>query len=422
MLDQRWREIVARHSRETALYETATDRSWTFTGLATAADAEPSSAETGPTYPTGHGIDFILAVLRAWRAERVCCPLEPGHPAPDIPPPPAGIAHLKLTSGTTGTAKCVAFTAAQLAADADAIVATMGLRSDWPNLGVLSLAHSYGFSNLVLPLLLHGIPLVLVPSPLPAMVLAAARASGHGSFTLAAVPAMWRAWHEAVAIPPGVRLAVSAGAPLPLALESAVFAAHGLKLHNFLGASECGGIAYDAGRTPRTDASFVGHPLRGVKLGRTDEGCLEVTGPAVGETYWPQPDDRLRAGQYRTGDLVEFAPDGGVFLRGRADDLINVAGRKVAPEAIELVLRQHAGVRECLVLGVPSDEQRGESVAAIVEADPSLTPAALREFALARLPAWQVPRQWRLVETLTPNGRGKLSRAEWRARLINNKS
>jgi len=35
----------------------------------------------------------------------------------------------------------------KLAADAENIVATMGLRADWPNLGVISLAHSYGFSN-----------------------------------------------------------------------------------------------------------------------------------------------------------------------------------------------------------------------------------------------------------------------------------
>ncbi len=422
MLDQRWRKIASAHSGEIALHDAATARTWTFGELLATADAEPQMTEAGPVYPTGNGVEFILTLLRAWRAGRVACPLELGQTAPDLPPLPADIAHLKLTSGTTGTAKCVAFTAAQLAADPDAIVATMGLRPDWPNLGVISLAHSYGFSNLVLPLLLHGIPLVLVPAPLPAMVLAAARASGYGAFTLAAVPAMWRAWHEAAAIPTGVRLAISAGAPLALALESAVFAASGLKLHNFLGASECGGIAYDAGTTPRSDASFVGHPLHGVKLGRTDEGCLEVSGPSVGETYWPHPDGRLGAGHYRTGDLVEFAPDGGLFLRGRADDLINVAGRKVAPEAIELVLRQHADVRECLVLGVPSDEQRGEAVAAIVEADPSLTATTLREFALARLPAWQVPRHWRLVEALAANGRGKLSRTEWRARLVNNNS
>ena len=90
----------------------------------------------------------------------------------------------------------------------------MGLRADWPNLGVISLAHSYGFSNLVLPLLLHGIPLILAPAPLPEIIRRAAE--NEQSITLAAVPAMWRAWHEAGAIPQNVRLAISAGAPLPL--------------------------------------------------------------------------------------------------------------------------------------------------------------------------------------------------------------
>ena len=121
----------------------------------------------------------------------------------------------------------------------------MGLRPDWPNLGVISLAHSYGFSNLVLPLLLHGIPLILAPAPLPEII---RRAAGRKcAVTLAAVPALWRAWHEAAGIPAQVRLAISAGAPLPLNLEQSVFAAGGIKIHNFYGASECGGIAYDSG-------------------------------------------------------------------------------------------------------------------------------------------------------------------------------
>ena len=160
----------------------------------------------------------------------------------------------------------MAFTAEQLAADAENIVATMGLRPDWPNLGVISMAHSYGFSNLVLPLLLHGIPLILAPAPLPEIVRRAAET--EPAITLAAVPAMWRAWHEADAIPPNVRLAISAGAPLPLNLEQAVFKTRGLKIHNFLGSSECGGIAYDAGETPRTDAACVGAPMRNVNLVR----------------------------------------------------------------------------------------------------------------------------------------------------------
>ncbi len=149
------------------------------------------------------------------------CPLEPGQSPPEISAPPKNCAHLKSTSATGGTARFVAFTAEQLVADAENIVATMGLRADWPNLGVISLAHSYGFSNLVLPLLLHGIPLILAPAPLPEIIRRAAE--NESAITLAAVPAMWRAWHEAKAIPQNVRLAISAGAPLPVASGAGSF-------------------------------------------------------------------------------------------------------------------------------------------------------------------------------------------------------
>ena len=42
----------------------------------------------------------------------------------------------------------------------------------------------------------------------------------------------------------------------------------------------------------------------------------------------------------------------------------------------------------------------------------------LKQFLLARLPAWQVPRKWWLVDSLSANQRGKLSRAEWRKRFM----
>jgi acyl-coenzyme A synthetase/AMP-(fatty) acid ligase len=284
---------------------------------------------------------------------------------------------------------------------------------------VISLAHSYGFSNLVLPLLLHGIPLVLVNSPLPEAIRRAAAVVPFA--TLPAVPALWCAWRDADAIPRNIRLAISAGAPLPLALEQDVFAKTGFKIHNFYGATECGGIAYDRSSSPRTDATCVGAPMENVQLSINPDGCLEVRGPAVGQTYWPDAAPNLGLGCYRTSDLAEI-DEGRVFLRGRATDQINVAGRKVLPGTIEGVLLKHPDVRDCLVFGAPSPEAgRGETVVACVllksGAIDGLEAAALKQFLLGHLPAWQVPREWRFVESLAPNERGKLSRAEWRARL-----
>jgi long-chain acyl-CoA synthetase len=413
MLYERWCEIASDRRNERAVRDPGAERWWTFAELKAANERLPEE-DGWMVRPRGTGVEFVLAVLAGWRRGKVVCPLEPGQVAPLVARPPPGCVHLKLTSATTGVPRLVAFTGAQLAADAENIVATMGLRSDWPNLGCISMAHSYGFSNLVLPLLLHGIPLHLVHSPLPETVRRAA--ASETALTLAAVPALWRAWHEAGAIPSSVRLAISAGAPLPLELEQAVFKGSGLKIHNFLGATECGGIAYDASESPRTEAACVGWPMVNVSLSVEESGCLTVQGASVGETYWPDPAMELGGGRFQTSDLVDLRR-GQVYWMGRASDLINVAGRKVSPATIEQALLRHPAVRECVVFGVPGAEvERGEIIVACAATQPAATVAGLRDFALAQLANWQVPREWWLVDSLPVNARGKISRAEWRQR------
>jgi acyl-CoA synthetase (AMP-forming)/AMP-acid ligase II len=416
MLFERWCQIARTRQDQIALRDLAAGERWSFGQLASAAETDATAG--GPiAFPHGVSADFIFGVLRGWRSGQVVCPLEPDQTAPSMCGPlPAGIVHLKTTSATTGTPQLVAFTAAQLLADAENIVATMGLRPEWPNLGLISLAHSYGFSNLVLPLLLHGVPLTLAGAGLPEAVRRAA-ATGE-EFTLAAVPALWQAWHDAGAIPPNIRLAISAGAPLPLALEQSVFARDALKIHNFYGSSECGGIAYDPTAVPRADGSCAGAPLRGVEVCVAQDGCLEVRSSAVAQTYWPEPNPNLGAGVFHTSDLAELS-GGLVYLRGRSSDQINVAGRKVSPEAIERILATHPRLRHCLAFGVPSGVPgRGETIVACVEACGQVTSGALREFLRTKLPEWQVPRQWWFVDSLSANHRGKLSRADWRKRYL----
>jgi acyl-CoA synthetase (AMP-forming)/AMP-acid ligase II len=409
MLYERWRKISAERRNEIALSDFASGQRWTFAGLFKAGEKEIiAPAET--IFPQGHSPEFIFSLLAAWRGNKMVCPLEPGQLPPMISAPPKNCIHFKSTSATGGSARFVAFTAEQLMADAENIVATMGLRTDWPNIGVISLAHSYGFSNLILPLLLHGIPLILAPAPLPEIIRRAAK--NENFITLAAVPAMWRAWYEAKAIPQNVRLAISAGAPLPVNLEQEVFKTRGVKIHNFLGSSECGGIAYDAGETPRTDAALAGSPMQNVNCSLNDEGCLIVRSRAVAETYWPEKSGLLGGGIFQTSDLAELK-NGLVFLRGRLGDQINVAGRKVSPETVERALLAHPQVRECLVFGMPSRAaERTEIIVTVLVS--SAMESELKSFLLQTLSAWQVPREWRFVASLAANARGKISRAEWR--------
>jgi acyl-coenzyme A synthetase/AMP-(fatty) acid ligase len=419
MLYERWQQVVQERRNEIALRDLASERSWTFAQLDEAA-ANPLPGNPAMIYPQGNSPEFIIAVLRGWRSRVVVCPLEAHHQPLEVAPPLRPCCHLKTTPASTGVPRAVAFTEEQLIADAANIVTTMGLRPDWPNLGVISLAYSYGFSNLVLPLLLHGIPLFLVASPLPVALRCAAHA--HWNLTVAAVPALWHAWHKAGAILRNVRLAISAGAPLPLTLERAVFEEHGVKLHNFYGSTECGAIAYDATPVPRTDEFSVGRPMKNVEVEISANGALRVRSRAVGETYWPEPEAALGGGTFQTCDLAELK-DGEIFLRGRTDDHINVAGRKVSPTIIEQALQEHEAVAECAVFGVPSgNADRIDLIVACVAADRPIAKDELKQFLLQKLPGWQVPREWWFVDSLGSGGDGKISRAQWRRNFLENRA
>jgi acyl-coenzyme A synthetase/AMP-(fatty) acid ligase len=159
-----------------------------------------------------------------------------------------------------------------------------------------------------------------------------------------------------------------------------------------------------------------------VKVEIGGNGALVVRSRAVGETYWPEPEPALGGGIFRTCDLAEIK-DGEICLRGRTDDHINVAGRKVSPTIIEQALREHEAVAECVVFGVPSGNvDRMDLIVACVAADRPSSKDELKQFLLQKLPAWQVPREWWFVESIGSNGAGKPSRAKWRRDFLENRA
>jgi long-chain acyl-CoA synthetase len=416
VLYELWRQTAADCKNEVALVDLKLGRSWTFSQLAGEADQLPEPSRE-IVFVSGSGSQFILQLLQCWRWKRIACPLEPGQAPPTVSTLPPGTVHLKVTSATSGPPKIIAFAPSQLLADVRNIASTMGLRRDWPNLGTISLAHSYGFSNLVLPLLLLGIPLILLPAPFPELLRQAIM--GWNAVTIAAVPALWRTWFDAAVLSPKIQLAISAGAPLPLSLEQQVYQNCGIKIRNFYGSSECGGIAYDRSSQPRSESNLAGNALENVQLSLSPEGLLIVQSEAVALGYLP-PDASIQDGSFYSSDLAELR-GGNVYLQGRIGDLINVAGRKVAPELIESVLRQHPAVEECVVFGVPDAEERTEKIVACLSTKRDITEKELKLALSEHLPGWQIPRQFWFTH-LQVNARGKVSRAEWKRLFLEEQS
>jgi long-chain acyl-CoA synthetase len=326
----------------------------------------------------------------------------------------SGADMLKVTSGTTSEPRAICFSAGQLLADYENIRRTMGLRESDLNYGVASFAHSYGFSNLITPLLCDGMALVVSSDLIPRAIIEGLRSTKATVFP--GVPALFRSLAEFSLSLTNLRLCISAGAPLPGAVAKAFFERWSCKIHSLYGASECGGICYDRTGTIDTRPNYVGQPLDGVRLTVETEGPSQVwvRSLAVGSGYWPSAEDvNFAGGAFRPADLLERSGEGFVLV-GRTSELINVAGRKLNPSEVEKVLKTSPNVREAVVLGLPASA-RGEEVVACIQGE--VTEAELRRLCARNLAAWQVPRRWFFFEQIPINVRGKISRTDLRARL-----
>ena len=105
---------------------------------------------------------------------------------------------------------------------------------------------------------------------------------------------------------------------------------------------------------------------RGARRARWARSCVKLPlPPACLPTLW-NADERFREsyldefpGYYKTADAGFKDEDGYVFVMGRTDDIINVAGHRLSTGGMEEVLASHPDVAECAVIGI-KDELKGE--------------------------------------------------------------
>jgi len=321
---------------------------------------------------------------------------------------------LKLTSGTTAAPRAIRFRSEQLLADCLQICETMGIGADDLNFGVIPLSHSYGFSNLVTPLLVRGVAMVLSRDRMPRAVLDDLATSGATVFP--GMPVFYQAFCEMENRPPlpKLRLCISAGAPLSLEVAQKFREKFQHSIHSFYGSSECGGICYD--REARLEEpGFVGPPMAGMKVEMLEPNApasrIRIQSAAAGDGYFPEPDaEKLGNGFFAPDDLLSRSGDG-FRIVGRVSDVINVAGKKVNPAEVEAELLRFDGVRAAVVFGRES-VLRNEEVAACVAASASVRETELLEFCRHRLSGWQVPKRIFFVDEIPVNERGKINRRE----------
>jgi propionyl-CoA synthetase len=118
---------------------------------------------------------------------------------------------------------------------------------------------------------------------------------------------------------------------------------------------------------PGYDVRIVDESCREVEANRTGSIVVKLPlPPSCLPTLW-QHDDRMQEsylaefpGYYKTADAGFKDDDGYLYIMGRTDDIINVAGHRLSTGAMEEVLSSHQDVAECAVIGV-NDALKGEA-------------------------------------------------------------
>jgi len=226
----------------------------------------------------------------------------------------------------------------------------------------------------------------------------------------------------------------NSGAMVSAPLKDALLSRGTMHVYDSLGSSEAVGFgvalttAPGEGETARfklgPNARLLDEHDRDVVPGSGEVGVLAVhTSCAIG--YYQDPvrsaatfreiDGRLHA---IPGDHATVDVDGMLTLLGRGSNCINSGGEKIWPEEVEEVLKEHPGVSDAVVMGVPDDEW-GQLVAAVVATTGDDPPdaGALGDWVGARLAGYKRPRRFVFADEVGRTTVGKLD-YEWARRAL----
>src|SRR6185369_5073622 len=146
-------------------------------------------------------------------------------------------------------------------------------------------------------------------------------------------------------------------------------------------------------------------------------GELYISGDCVARGYLNRPDltaarfcpspFAVKPGErlYQTGDLARFLPGGNIEFIGRRDEQVKVRGYRIELGEIEATLKQHAHVRDAVVVARRSGVGETRLVAYVVSADHDSK--QLREFLAESLSEQMIPSAFVFVDAIpvTPNGK-----------------
>ncbi len=230
----------------------------------------------------------------------------------------------------------------------------------------------------------------------------------------------------------GLRLIISAGAPLSLPLRQQLLATfRRSQVIDIVGQTELTSTitAHSEPNQIAKEPSAVGYPAPGMSVALLGDDNRMVDEGQVGELcyrseclmlgYWNKPEatrEAMAGGWFHSGDLAKRNGDGLIHIVGRKKELIKSGGENIIPNEIEDVLRRVPGVSDVCVIGVADDHwgERVHAVIAVSEENAAPILAAAEEVCRLKLSRYKVPKTWSVLRALPTTAVGKFDKAKIR--------
>lgn len=336
-----------------------------------------------------------------------------------------------FSGGTTGRPKAVVQTHLSFANTTELYAKrTIGYRADDVTLSVPKLFFGYATgANLFFPFSVGATSVLFPEQPTAELVFQKIRA--HRPTILVNVPTMV---NQMIAHPEAarqdvssLRLSTSAGEALPPELHRRWTQAFGVELLDGLGTAEMWHI-FITNRPGDVRPGTLGRAVEGFEVRVCDEegrelppggvGALWVRGRSRALGYWQQMERTaaaFRGEWYVTGDLVSRDGEGYFTYCGRADEMLKVGGRWVAPQEVESCLLRHPAVKECAVVGATDASGLTKPCAFVVAREKRAgLDEELKAFVREQLEPYKYPREVVFVDSLPRTHLGKVDRGKLR--------
>ncbi len=313
----------------------------------------------------------------------------------------------------------------------------LGIRADDRFFSVSKLFFAYGLGNGMYFPLSAGASVVLNPEK-TRVERVAELVARHRPTIFFGVPTFYAAllqeFNRGLAVDlSSVRLAVSAGEPLPAEVFAQFRERFGIEILDGIGSTEMLHI-FISNRPGNARAGRCGTPVANYEVRIADDsgrpcredeiGSLFVRGESAFAEYWQKPEYTARVksanGWVATGDKFYCDAGGYYHYSGRSDDMMKVSGMWVSPIEVENALLGDERVAEAAVVGVADGAGLVKPVAYVVlaaglQAHPDIA-HAIQESVRRRLVHYKCPREFHFVAELPKTVTGKIQRYLLRGR------